>query len=80
MHYIAVLHNLFHHISCSSLSFFYRMASKNTYVSLSFLSVFSSCFDRPHTLPSFAERVKVIVGYNFCLYEAALKIAMDSSS
>jgi hypothetical protein len=80
MHYIAVLHNLFHHISCSSLSFFYRMASKDMYVCLSFLSVFSSCFDRSHTLPSFAERVKVIVGYNFCLYETALKIAMDGSS
>jgi len=78
MHYIAVLYNLFHHISSSSLSFFYRMTRKDTYVCL-FLSVFPSCFDRSHTLPSFAERVKVIVGYSFCLYETPLKIAVNGS-
>jgi hypothetical protein len=78
MHYIAVLYNLFHHISSSSLSFFYRMMRKDTYVCL-FLSVFPSCFDRSHTLPSFAERVKVIVGYSFCLYEPPLKIAVNGS-
>lgn len=50
-----------------------------THIRLSFLAVLASSLDGAHGLAALAEVVEVLVGDNFSLDEAPLKVAVDGA-